>query len=147
MAINYIYSIFLFRNPDNVYVYAYFAEEECLYVGKGRDYRAMSHLKFKEVERQQPEEDWKSYVRKPKDSKLAINRVWLSGRPLTLFVSFVKQNFAREVEAYLITKLDPSANLDKAHHREEKEVADHFKNPTFGSKLFCKVTNNELIII
>ena len=137
MAINYIYSIFLFRNPDNVYVYAYFTEKTCLYVGKGCQYRAMAHLKYKEVESQQPGEDWISYVRQPRDAISAINRVWLSGRPLHLYVSFVKQNFAREMEASLMTSLDPSANLDKNHHRKGKEIAEHFRNPTFGSKFLC----------
>ena len=146
MAINCIFSIFLFRNPDEAYVYAYYSETICLYVGQGRKYRATEHLRFHKDEKPS-DMNWAQFIEEAKLSVTAINRVWRSGRPLTLFVSFVKKNIVREVEASLIGELKPSANKLAPTCKKAKEITEHFRNPTFASKLFFKVTNNELIII
>lgn len=41
MYINNIHFIFLFRNPDERYVYAIFAGDKCVYVGVGVEYRCL----------------------------------------------------------------------------------------------------------
>ena len=130
-----------------MYVYAYFCHDVCPYVGKGSGYRATNHLKYHKEEKKGAKESWKTYIRKARTAVSAINRAWLLGKPLTLFVNFVRQHLDREVEASLITKLKPSANMVKCNHRDGKEIAKHFKNPKFGSNLFCKLTNNDLIVI
>ena len=42
-----------------------------------------------------------------------------------------------------MTELDPSANKLVNNHQDGKDLAAHFKNPIFGSKLFSKVTKNQ----
>ena len=68
-------------------MYAYFCEGICLYVGKGHGYRAVEHLKFQGKQNKPSDEDWKTYITKPRTAVSAINRVWLLGKPLTLYVS------------------------------------------------------------
>ena len=150
MAINYIYSIFLFRNPDERYVYAIHADELCLYVGVGNGYRCLKHLKFDQQPPKPPGVADCSYLELAGSPSAVVNRGWMLGSKLAIFVAFVKSNVANEVELALITQLKPLRNQVKIkNHRCGAEIAKHFKTPTFGSKLFCKVftSNNELIII
>ena len=150
MSINYIYFLFLFRNPDERYVYAIHAGDLCLYVGVGQEYRCLKHLKFNQQPPKPPGMADYTYFELAGSPSAVVNRGWMLGRKLTISVAFVKSNVADEVELALITELKPLANQNKSkRHRDGAEIAKHFMAPTFGSKLFCKVftSNNELIII
>lgn len=137
MSINYIYSIFHFRNPGKRYVYAFFSGDLCLYVGVGVKYRCLNHLKYEKQVAKAPGVGDIEYMKKARKPITAINRAWMLGKPLSLFVSFVSQNLANEVEASLITELLPSANLNHVEkHRNGEKLAAHFLEPTFGNKLF-----------
>ena len=150
MSINNIHFIFLFRNPDERYVYAIFAGDKCVYVGVGVEYRCLKHLNTVQQPPKPPGVDDSTYFELSGTPSAVVNRGWMLGSKLAIFVAFVKSNVADEVELALTTELKPLGNqLKSKKHRDGAEIAEHFKAPTFGSKLFCKVftSNNELIII
>jgi hypothetical protein len=150
VSINNIHFIFLFRNPDERYVYAIFAGDKCVYVGVGVEYRCLKHLNTVQQPPKPPGVDDCTYFELSGTPSAVVNRGWMLGSKLAIFVAFVKSNVANEVELALITQLKPLRNQVKIkNHRCGAEIAKHFKTPTFGSKLFCKVftSNNELIII